>query len=321
MNILRKKISLRHYLIATINKEIKLLDKQIEESSSIVEALENDLNNLKKEYAKMLYYGYRNRNSYDKLVFIFSSNDFNQAQKRLKYLQQYSKFRQEQAEMIINTKLLLHQKVKVLESKRAEKKQLLKGKEKERNELSKEKIDQNKLYNKLQDKEAQLQEELKTKQKEAKKLQKAIEDIIAAELRKARETAKKTKGFALTPEEEKLSATFESNKGKLPWPVLRGVVTAKFGKREHPDIKGFMLNNNGIDIGTNEGAISRAVFDGVVTAVVILPGANKKAIIIRHGKYFSVYSNLKKTFVKKGDKRSEERRVGKECRSRWSPYH
>ena len=191
---LKKKINLRQYLISTINKEIKLLDEQIEENSSIIESLERDLKQIKSEYTKMISYAYKNRNSYNRLMFIFSSHDFNQAHKRLKYLQQYSKFRQRQAVLIVKTKEILNQKMTELEAKRAVKKQLLHVKRDERAILAVERTEQNKIYTELQAEEKQLKKELKAKQREARGLQKAIKDIIAAEIRKAREAAKKVKG-------------------------------------------------------------------------------------------------------------------------------
>ncbi len=307
---LKEKINLRQNLISTINKEIKLLDKQIDENSSIIASLERDLKEIKSEYARMIYYAYKNRNSYNRLMFIFSSKDFNQAYKRLKYLQQYGKFRQIQAGLITRTKAILNQKKAGLEAKRNVKKQLLQSKNEERAILSGETTEQNNIYNELQNKEKHLKADLKAKQKEAQGLQKAIEDIIAEELRKAREAAKEVKGFALTPEEKELSKTFENNKGKLPWPVKRGIITGKFGKQDHPVLKGIKINNNGIDISTNKDAVARAVFDGVVTGVIILPGANRKAVIVKHGKYFSVYGNLIQVYVKKGDAVETKQDIG-----------
>jgi len=298
---LKKKISFRQRLIYTINKEIKLIDKQIAQNNDIIESLENDLVEIKKEYAKMLYYGYKNRNSYDQLVFVFSSKDFNQALKRLKYIQNYSEFRKRQVALIHKTKELINEKINSLEIKRGKKRTLLLNKEEERKTLSSEKSEKNSIYNRLLQKETDLKKDLKKKQKEAKRLQKAIEDIIAEEIRRAREEANRAKGFALTPEQARLSANFKNNKGKLPWPVKRGIITGRFGEHDHPVLEGIKINNNGIDVSTNKGAMARALFEGVVTGVIILPGAKVKAVIVRHGEYFTVYGNLTQVMVKKGD--------------------
>ena len=298
---LKDKIGLRQRLIRTINHEVRLIDNLIDENNEIIRSLEKDLEDVKREYARMIYYGYKNRSSYDKIVFVFSSKDFNQAQKRLKYIQDYGDYRKKQAALILQTKELIKQKIESLGARRNQKKKLLLSKEEERGKLAEERMDKNTIYERLKTKESMLKSDLKQQEKESIKLQKAIADIIAEEIRRAREVAKKTTGFTLTPEEAKLSASFKSNKGKLPWPVKRGIITGHFGEHDHAVLEGIKINNNGIDVSTNQGAIARAVFDGVVTGVIILPGANKKAVIVRHGEYFSVYGNLRETYVKRAN--------------------
>ncbi len=310
LTTLKKQITYRQHLINTITKEVKLIDRQIAENNDIVRSLEQDLLQIKEDYAKMIYYGYKNRNSYDKLMFVFSSNDFNQALKRLKYLQEYSEYRHEQADLILKTKELINEKNLDLKEKRETKRSLMNSKEEERLELSSKKQEKNSVYESLRAKEVQLRVDLKKQQKEAAKLQKAIEDIIAEEIRKARELAKTKSGFALTPEESKLSANFKNNKGKLPWPVKRGIIASSFGEHNHPVISGIKIYNNGVDLSTNKGAVARTIFEGIVTGVIVLPGSNKKAIIIRHGEYFSVYGNLQQVFVKKGDKVGLKQDIG-----------
>ena len=307
---LKNKISLRQRLIRTINKEVRLIDNLIDENNEIIRSLEKDLEDVKREYARMVYYGYKNRSSYDKIVFVFSSKDFNQAQKRLKYIQDYGDYRKKQAALILQTKELIKHKIVSLETRRNQKKKLLLSKEEERGKLAAERLEKNTIYERLKTKESMLKSDLKQQEKESLKLQKAIADIIAEEIRRAREAAKKSSGFILTPEEAKLSASFKSNKGKLPWPVKRGIITGHFGEHDHPVLQGIKINNNGIDVSTNQGAIARAVFDGIVTGVIILPGANKKAVILRHGEYFSVYGNLRETYVKKGDHVMTKEEIG-----------
>ena len=151
------------------------------------------------------------------------------------------------------------------------------------------------------------------KQAAAQKLQKAIQKIIEDEIRKAREAAKKagntSKGFPMTPEALKLSNSFAANKGKLPWPVLEGVITDRFGKHPHPVLSGIVINNNGIDISTTKGAISRAIFEGEVSSVAIIPGEGK-VVMVRHGEYLSVYSYMTEVYVKKGDKVTTKQHLG-----------
>ena len=311
---LNTKISIRQELIQTINAGIRLLNRQINESKDIVESMENDLKVLKGEYAKMVYYAYKNRNSYDKLMFIFSATDFNQAYNRLKYLQQYAEYREKQADLIKKTQVLLDKKILDLETKKQAKQALLNSEESEKQNLAKEKIEQEGFLGKLQEKEKDLVKALREKEKEQKQLQMAIQRIIEEEIRKAKEAAKKAgkadpKGLALTPEALKLSATFASNKAKLPWPVMEGVITGKFGEHDHPVLKGIKVNNNGVDIITKKGAEARAVFEGEVTGLAVVPGFGK-VVMIRHGEYLSVYSNLSEVLVNKGDKISTKQSIG-----------
>lgn len=303
--LLNKKISSREDLIRTINREIRAIDKQIEETNMLISSMEKDLQNLKEEYAKMVYYAYKNKSSYDKLMFIFSADDFNQAYKRLMYYQQYAKYREHQAEMIKKTQEALNGKIKELQQIRLEKQALLNQERSERNSLAKEKTEKQGVVNALQNDEKKLKAEIDKKKKEAVKLQKAIQKMIEEEI--AREKAKGKE--ALTPEAKALSDNFALNKSKLPWPVEKGEITGKYGKQAHPILKGIEIQNNGIDISTTKGAMARAVFDGEVTKVMIIPGVGK-VVMVRHGEYYTVYSNLKETFVQKGDKVKTKQEIG-----------
>lgn len=339
---LNKKINIREELIGTITDEVSILEKQIEEKKENIQMLQDDLKKLKEEYAKMIYFAYKNQSSYDRMMFIFSSKDFNQAYYRLKYLQQYSEYRRKQAEMIVETEAEISARLKELQDKRNEKLGIVKEKEEEVNQLSGEKSEKEKLLVDLQDKEKQLKTELKKKQRDAEKLQQAIQQLIAEEIRKAKEEAARkaaeerrkaerdaaaakaagksekeikeikenkksdapklsSSGMYLSAEAEKLSSSFELNKGKLPWPVAEGVITSTYGEHEHPVLKNIKIKNNGVDITTTRNAMARAVFDGEVSGVISIPDAGQ-AIIVRHGEYLSVYSNLKDVYVKKGDK-------------------
>ncbi len=264
-----------------------------------------ELKKIKEAYAKMIYYAYKNRNAYARLMFLFASSDINQAFLRLKYLKQYAKYRRKQAKLIINATLLLNEKLAELKGIKTNKSTLLKTKETEKILLAQEKEEKNTSVKTLQQKEKDLKKTIKQKEKEAEKLQQSIEAIIAEEIKKATTTKTNTsvsstiKELGLTETEIALSTNFSNNKGKLPWPTEKGIVTSTFGIHTHPvlDIK---VKNNGIDISTNEGSKACAVFEGKVTGVVNIPGANK-AVIIRHGEYLTVYSNLSEASVKTGD--------------------
>ncbi len=306
--ILKNKIGKREELINTINTEIIDLDEEIADDQKKISQLSKELDALKDEYAQMIYYAYINRNSYKRLMFIFASKDFNQAYQRLKYFQQYTAYRKTQVEEIQNTQEKLNQKISLLEQQKKSKTELLSSKAKENQLLSREKDEKNNTVVLLQKKEKELRRELRAKARASRKLQLAIEKIIAEEIRLAAERSSKAgvktnrhTSIALTPEEMELSNTFSSNKGKLPWPSERGIISGTYGEHAHPVLKGIKTKNNGIDILTNDGAKARAIYSGVVTSVMSIPNYNN-VVIIRHGEYLTVYSNLDKVYVERGDK-------------------
>ena len=301
--ILNNQISKREKLILTINNHIKIVDGQINLNNEILKDLKKDLEKLKSEYAKMIYYAYKNRNNYDRMMFIFSSADFNQAYKRLKYFQQYTSYRKTQAQLIEQTQKEINSTIDELESNKKEKLELLLSLKEERNRLNNEKNRQNNTIQNLSKKEKEFMAAIKRKEKAAKKLQKEIENLIAEEIRMAAKKSgtKKATSFALTPMEMELSANFEANKGILPWPLERGIISSTFGEHSHPVLKNVKTKNNGIDILTDKDTKARAIFGGVVTRVMSIPNYNY-VIMIRHGEFLSVYSNLDEVYVEKGDK-------------------
>lgn len=309
--ILKNQISNREKLIGNINQELKTVNEQIILNNEILKDLNNDLEKLKAEYAEMIYYAYKNKSSYDKLIFIFASKDFNQAYKRLKYFQQYSAYRKTQVQLIEQTQQEIAGTLKDLETHKAEKVKLIATLEAERNQLTKERAQQYRAMRNLSKKEKELLATIDKKEKAAKKLQKEIEKIIAEEIRLAAKKAGTTAtgSFALTPAEVRLSANFTSNKGGLPWPLERGVVSNTFGEHEHPVLKNVKTKNNGIDILTEEDAKARAIFGGEVTRVMSIPNYNY-VIMIRHGEYLSVYSNLDEIYVEKGDVVKTKQEIG-----------
>jgi len=319
---LNKKISQREELIATINSQIGLLDQQIRENNESINHLQSDLTKLKADYAKMIYYAYKNQDAYNRLVFIFASKDFEQAYMRLKYLQQYNDYRHRQAEKISSTKKSLNEKVQELETKKSDKRVLLTGEESEKQNLTSEKGEKEQVFSQLQDQESKLKKELEKKKKDADNLQQAIQRAIQKELEKAQRdyaaAHKNPKGndkstkptrLILTPESQQLSNSFASNRGKLPWPVAKGIISEHFGVHPHPLMPDIDVNNNGVDITTNTGSIARVVFDGEVKAIGNMPGAGQ-FILVRHGEYLTIYSNLKDVYVKTGDKVTTKQNLG-----------
>jgi len=312
--ILNKKISIRQELIATINNEITTLSHQISNNKTFITALQSDLKKLKQEYAQMIYYAYKNQDVYSRLMFVFAAKDFNQGFLRMKYMQQYTDYRHKQATLITQTENTLNNKVQQLEEKKINKNQLLGSEQTEKQHLTNEKTEQQGVLSQLQQKESLLKKELEKKKKDAERLQQTIQNIIEAEIQKAKDKAKhdnkpEPKGLVLTHEAQQLSNTFATNKGKLPWPVLQGTITEKFGIHPHPLMQEINISNNGINIATSKGALARAVFEGEVTGVASIPAAGK-VIIIRHGDFLSVYANLNEVYVKTGDKISTKQNIG-----------
>ncbi|HZL11126.1 MAG TPA: peptidoglycan DD-metalloendopeptidase family protein [Prolixibacteraceae bacterium] len=306
-NILNKQIELRTSLITGINSEVGVLGDFIDQNAWLVSSLNSDLEELKAEYANMIRYAQRNQTNYSTVLFILSSNSFNQAYKRMMYLRQYTEYRKKQAELIQWIRDLIQVKVKVLVQQRSEKEILIQDKKREADQLSKEKKEQQKYLTSLQQKQKGFEKKLREQQQIESQLSREIQRIIDEEIRKAKKSGKT--GYEMTPEQKLVSGQFEQNKRRIPWPVERGVITGHFGVHEHPVLKNIQVRNNGIDISTSNGAKARSVFDGEVSRVFMVTGGNM-AVIIRHGKYLTVYSNLVNVQVNSGDKVSVKETIG-----------
>jgi len=315
LSILNNKIEKREELISTIGVEIRYLERQIRKNDEKIKELNMDLGKLKDEYASMIYYAFKNRNTYDRLMFIFSSEDFNQAYRRMKYLQQYSSYRKSQANLILEKQEEITKTIADLKDQKTEKEALKTEKEEEKSRLDKNRQQKDETVQNLNNKESSLKKSLRKKEKDAKRLQNAIQAIIAEEIRRAAEAAKKSgepvdeQMFVLTPEELELSNTFAANKGKLPWPTERGIITGKFGEQPHPVLKGIKVKNNGVDISTNTGSAARAVFEGEITRIISVPNYHN-VVIMRHGEFLTVYSNLDNVLVSVGDKIETKQQIG-----------
>jgi septal ring factor EnvC (AmiA/AmiB activator) len=311
LQALEQKIKIRRNLISNMEREVQLLEREIVLSEIEIDSLEKKLEILKERYAQMVRSAYNSRGDYDRLLFLFSSSDFNQAYQRLQYMKQLNAYRRLQADNIQKEKEAIEILIEELVKTKKEKEELIQEKEEELESLGVEIEQQNKTIQVLTDQEDDLKRQLREKEKAAKKLEKAIQKIIEEEMERARRAAeaKGDDGFALTPEAQLLSDNFEANKGQLPWPVEKGYVTAKYGQQPHPVLKGIVVNNDGIEISTTQGAMARAAFDGEVSGVIVIPGAGK-AVLIRHGAYRTVYANLQEVYVSKGDKVNTKQNIG-----------
>lgn len=309
LNILTQQISYRQQLLNNMTDQLKQLEQDIQDNQQNISILEEDITNLIEQYKKMVFYAYKNRNNYHKLLFVFSSESIQQAYKRMKYVQHYKDYVRRQIAMIRDSQEELKEKITLLESQKAEKQTLIAGKDVEKKKFLNDKLKRQNTLKEIQSQESTLQQELKKQEQEKAKLAAAIRKAIAEEIRKANEAKEGDKNYVSSAEIKLAGKTFESNKGKLPMPVNQGEITGKFGKQAHPIHAGVFTNNNGIDITTALGANMRAVFSGEVTSVFVIAGAGK-VVMISHGNYRSVYANLQEVYVQKGDKVNTGQNIG-----------
>jgi septal ring factor EnvC (AmiA/AmiB activator) len=325
LKILNQRIRSREALIATINKELGEIDMNIQVDNVQLDHMSKQLKALKDDYSRMIYQAYRTMNGRNKLMFIFSSKDFNQAWQRIKYYQQYSAYRRKQAEHIENTTQAISIQRKDMEARKQEKLSLFETQQKEKVKLDLEKQDKAKTVKELSGKEKQLIASLKTKQQAAARLEYEIEKLIATEIRASEDRMRKTEGtekkpaghivsgpatYEMTPRERELSSSFASNRGRLPWPCEKGFISGTFGEHPHPVLERVKVKNNGVDITTEPNAQVKAVFNGKVSKVMSFPNLNN-VVIVRHGEYLSVYSNLEVVNVREGQDVTTRQAIGK----------
>lgn len=291
LNVINKQIKNRLSLISNLKKEIKFQNNEILDLSGVIHSLTNDLKILKNEYSEMIYYSYKSRSSLDKLGYVFSSNSYNQMFRRLGYIVQYTNSRKKQIQEIeIVTNELDNQKNNLLNEKRIQNK-LLSDEVTENNKFQKLKRSQKKTISDLGKKERRIKKEIKERRISLEQLDNLIKEVIRSE-------REKLSGVDL--DLIKLTESFETNIGKLIWPVSSGFISNKFGVHPHPVIKNVKVKNDGIDIQTSKGSKVYSVFSGKVSTVAFIPGMNN-VIIINHGDYYTLYAKLKNLVVEKGD--------------------
>lgn len=338
LRVLEKKIAQRKKLIKNINSQMGMLNNEIKSTQQSIGELCKEITILRESYAQMLRYAQKNKTNTDKLLFIFSSKDYKEAYQRYIFFRQFGDLQKEKLAQIQSKTNELSKRTNELELKRTNQEKLLQQELKNSKELNKEKSEKQKTVNQLQKKEKQIAKNLKDKQKQVKKLQQQIDNAIAAEVKKQKELAAKKKKqmatntttnkkeaeankaaietakkknytIATTPEEVALSSSFEANKGKLPWPTSQGVIVSQYGVHKHPEVKGAVIENKGIDIRTTKGSTVRSIFKGEVSRVAKGP-TGLLVVIIRHGEYMSVYANLKSVSIKNGQKVDTKQSIG-----------
>lgn len=313
MEDLNYKINVRKNLIKVTNQQANLLTREINANQNKISELREELDVLKDNYAKMVVKAYKSKNEQSRVMFLLSSSNFKQAYKRLEYLKQYSRYQKQQGENIKAKTIELQETNKELLRQKADKEKLISENRVAQKELEEELKQHEVLIVSINKNLNAYSAQIEKKEKESRRIDREIENIIKAAIAESNKAAGKSttssSGFALTAEAKALAANFTSNKGKLPWPVEKGVVVLRYGTQRHPVVKTATIENHGVRIATEEGADVRAVFDGEVLQVQAIKGANL-TVFVRHGNYVTLYKNLAKVYVKKGDKVYTKQPIG-----------
>ncbi|GAB1857944.1 peptidoglycan DD-metalloendopeptidase family protein [Flavobacteriaceae bacterium MHTCC 0001] len=306
------KISVLSNLIKVTNQQANLLTREINSNLKQIDDLQDELKLLKEDYAAMVVKSYKTRNQQSRIMFLLSSDNFKQAYKRLQYMKQYANHQKEQGEAIKAKRLELQQINKELLAKQKDKKALVDGNKKTQGSLEKERAQHRSIMTSIRKNLNRYASQIRAKQREADRIDREIQRILRAEIAKANKKVGKSTSsvsFALTPKEKTLANSFESNKGKLPWPVERGRVSLGYGKQPSSIDKSLTIQSNGVRITTTKGAKVLAVFNGTVSRILRIKNANP-AVVIRHGNYLTIYKNLGKVYVKEGQAITTKQQIG-----------
>lgn len=317
LNQITAEISLRKKEINKITSEINKLQKQERSLTGKINALEASLKEKKREYALAVQSISRQNSGYETMIFLFSANTFSQTVRRLRYLKEFSAWRRMQAEEIKAQQEELVKKRSELAQLRKERKAALDKRQEEADKLKAKEADQKVVVSNMKKNEKALRSELQRQKKQAAALDRKIEQLIAEEARKSNQTPSQERkpqsygGYSMTKDEQVLAKSFEQNKGKLPMPLSgRYMIVGHFGRHQHSELKYVQVNNSGVIIKTLPGTEARSVFDGVVTKIFVVPGYNS-SVIVRHGNYLTIYSNLSEVYVKVGSKVKTRQALGK----------
>lgn len=306
------KISVRQNLIRITNQQANNLTREINNNQKEITNLRNRLQILKEEYAAMIVKSYKSRSEESKIMFLLSSSNFQQAYKRLQYIKQYANYQKKQSEEIKLQTLKLQELNKNLQAQKQAKQKLIESNRIAKKELDKELKEHKSLMASVSKNISKYRTQIRTNQKEVDKIDKEIEKIIRAAITASNKKAGKSstsKTFSLTPEEKVLASNFVANKGKLPWPVNEGFIKVPFGTKPSPIDRTVKIKSNGVRIETNKGEKVRAVFKGTVLNIMT-PKNGNNTILIKHGNYLTIYKNLSKIYIKKGDEVATKQEIG-----------
>ncbi|WP_181305024.1 murein hydrolase activator EnvC [Rufibacter sp. XAAS-G3-1] len=344
LNVIKEKITVQKGVITNISSEISYLNRDLRTTEQKVADAQADLQRLKKEYSRLIYAASKTANSYNKLMFLFASDSFNQMMRRMSYLRQYTEARKKQAAAIEEVQQNLNQQLNTLTSQKKQKRSLLTVQLNENKNLLSMHDQQDQVIQQLSKQEQSLKQELEQRQKAVQQLDRLIaarvrEEIAraaaAAKAKAAREaaaaaakagkpagtgtnpgaatntkaTVSRTDRVTLTPEAAVLSSNFAGNKGRFSWPVERGFISQRFGRQAHPVLKGVVVENRGIDIQTGANERVRSIFGGKVLTVQTIPGMNN-IVMVQHGEYFTVYAKLRTVTVTEGQEISAKQTIG-----------
>ena len=312
LNLLSQQLLSRKRIIALMGEEIAVIDKDIRSIGAEIDLLTGILDVTKNNYAKSLQSQQLEfRTTQYKMLVILSTDNLTQSYRRMRYLREYADWQKEEADRIIQKQNEINERKTILEKSRAEKQRLLTERAKENKKIEEEERLQRNEVSDINKKQKQLQQQLQQQKKEADALLKQIERLIAEDIANYGKGQTDAASYVLEEKDVKLSNNFENNKGKLPAPInSRYTVIARFGEQQHQELSHVRTTNNGIDLQTVAGAEALSIFNGVVTRIFVMPGYNNN-VIVRHGNYLTVYSNLSQVYVKAGDQVTTRQPLGK----------
>ncbi len=297
-------------LIRLTNRQINRLNQEISLNLRNIEQLRTELVTLKKDYGDMVVAARKNQSTRNRLMFLLSSESFWQAYKRMAYIKQYAAYRKQHGEQIAEKTKTLQQYTNNLVAQRKDKERLIRENRDAQKALDTVRARQNNLVQQLKRKEKSYAAQIRKKQQQQasidREINRLIREAIAASNKKA---GAKTRSFVLTPEAKALAASFAANKGRLPWPVAKGIVTQRFGTQRHAVVRTTTIKSNGVTLSVPAGTAARSVFEGIVLNIVQFKGSNP-IVLVQHGNYITTYKNLSKVYVKKGDRLTAKQLIG-----------